>query len=88
MREAAASDPLIEDWWKREMERRLQTARSYVERLPAGTLKKDLTPEPAADIFWTVASPETYEALVARRGWTPQAFETWIAEAIADLPLA
>ena len=58
-------------------------ARSYVERLPAGTLKKDLTPELAADIFWTVASPETYEALVARRGWTPQAFETWIAEAIA-----
>ena len=88
VREAAASDPLIEDWWNREMERRLQTARSYVERLPAGTLRKDLTPEVAADIFWTVASPETYEALVARRGWTPETFETWIAEAIADLLLA
>ena len=39
------------------------------------------------DIFWTVASPETYEALVRRRGWTPEAFEAWIAVAIADLLL-
>ena len=88
VREAAASDPLIADWWATEMERRLQTARGYVERLPAGTLKPRLTPELATDIFWTLASPETYEALVQRRGWTPQAFEAWIAEAIADLLLA
>lgn len=88
VREAAASDPLIADWWTGEMERRLHTARSYVKRLPAGTLKPDLSPEVAADIFWTLASPETYDALVLRRGWTPQAFETWIAEAIADLLLA
>jgi hypothetical protein len=26
-------------------------------------------------------------ALVVRLGWTPQAFETWIAEAIGDLVL-
>jgi hypothetical protein len=26
--------------------------------------------------------------VAVRRGWTPQAFETWIAEAIADLLLA
>ena len=87
-REAAASDPLIADWWNGEMERRLRTARSYVERLPAGTLKPDLTPALAADVFWAVASPETYEALVVRRGWTPEAFEAWIAEALADLLLA
>lgn len=88
VREAAASDPLIAEWWAGEMERRLQIARGYVERLPAGTLKPNLTPELAADIFWTVASPETYEALVLRRRWTPEAFETWIAGAIADLLLA
>lgn len=87
VREAAESDPLIADWWSGEMDRRLQTARGYVERLPAGTLKPDLTSERATDIFWTVASPETYEALVRRRGWTPEAFEAWIAVAIADLLL-
>lgn len=88
VREAAASDRLIAEWWAGEMERRLQIARGYVERLPPGTLKPHLTPELAADIFWTVASPETYEALVLRRRWTPEAFETWIAGAIADLLLA
>lgn len=87
VREAAASDPAIADWWNGEMERRLQTARGYVERLPAGALKPDLTSELATDIFWTVASPETYDALVTQRGWTPEAFEEWMAVAIADLLL-
>lgn len=87
VREAAAADPLIAEWWTGEMGRRLQIARGYVDRLPVGTFKPDLTPEMAADIIWTVASPETYEALVVRRCWTPEAFETWIAEAIADLLL-
>lgn len=56
-------------------------------RPPAGTLKPDLTSTLAADVFWAVAGPETYEALVVRRGWTPEAFEAWIAEALADLLL-
>jgi hypothetical protein len=39
---------------------------------PAGALKPDLTSELATGIFWTVASPETYDALVMRPGWTPR----------------
>jgi hypothetical protein len=39
------------------------------------------------DVFWAVASPETYEALVERRGWTPKQFEAWISEATAELLL-
>jgi hypothetical protein len=86
-REAAAADPVIAKWWEAEMDRRHANFRRYVQMLPERSLKAGLAEDAAVDIFWTVASPETFEALVGRRGWTPEEFETWIAEATADLLL-
>jgi AcrR family transcriptional regulator len=86
-REAAAADPVIAKWWEAEMDRRHANFRRYVQMLPERSLKAGLARDAAVDIFWTVASPETFEALVGRRGWTPKEFETWIAEATADLLL-
>lgn len=36
----------------------------------------------AADILWTYSSPELYELLALRRGWSPQRYGEFIAEAM------
>ncbi len=47
-----------------------------------GSLRDDLTPERAADLIITLASFATYDSLVATRGWTPEQYEAWLAEAL------
>ena len=62
--------------------------RAQVRPHAAGrSLKAGLTADTARDIFWVVARPDICEALVGRRGWTPERYEGWIAEAIAALLL-
>ena len=43
----------------------------------------------ARDLLWTYNSPELYELLVLQRGWTPQRYGRWLADALtaALLPL-
>jgi hypothetical protein len=36
----------------------------------------------ARDLLWTYNSPELYELLVLRRGWTPQRYGRWLADAL------
>jgi len=45
-------------------------------------LRDDLTPERAADLIITLASFATYDSLVTSRGWTPEQYETWLAETL------
>jgi AcrR family transcriptional regulator len=43
-------------------------------------LKTGLGASRAADVIWTLASERTYLALVRDRGWSPRAYERWLAE--------
>ncbi len=54
----------------------------------AGLLRSGLSAKEAVAIAWTMTSPETYERLVLDQGWSPQAFESWLGPAIAQLVLA
>src|SRR5438309_2275859 len=36
----------------------------------------------AADVLWSFSSPELYELLVLRRGWTPKRYGRYIADAM------
>ena len=47
------------------------------------SLRPDLSERAAADIVHALASPEVYQLLVTRRGWTPGQFEQWLAAALA-----
>jgi AcrR family transcriptional regulator len=87
VREAAAADPELAAYWAQTMQERYVNARHIVGMLPADALKLGLTHDDAADIFWAVASPAVYELLVGGRGWRPERFERWIAQALADLLL-
>lgn len=66
--------------------RRIQAA--YIDMLLAnGPLRDGLTADDAAATFSTLANPNTYDLLVTRRGWTPDHYETWLADSITRLLL-
>src|SRR5919201_359209 len=55
--------------------------RGIVETLERdGVLAADLTT--AADIGWTLTHPDLYQLLVRQRGWSPEAYERWLAETL------
>jgi AcrR family transcriptional regulator len=47
-------------------------------------LRPGLDVEGAADILWTLTSPDVADRLVHRRGWGWDRFERWIGETMAD----
>jgi AcrR family transcriptional regulator len=64
---------------------RLTGAGAVVSHLAAtGGLRTDLEPGHARDIVWTLISPEVYELLVHDRGWSPDTYEQWLAQALGD----
>jgi AcrR family transcriptional regulator len=48
----------------------------------AGHLGPGITPERAADIMWAMCSPELYDLLVTQRGWPPERYGQFIAQAL------
>lgn len=46
----------------------------------AGRLRAGISETAARDILWTFTSRELYRMLVRERGWTSQAYETWVAD--------
>jgi AcrR family transcriptional regulator len=51
----------------------------------AGHLRPGITVDQAADIMWALNSPELYDLLVTRRGWAPEQYGQFIAEALTAL---
>lgn len=82
-RDAAASDPelaaLLDEVSAARLQRMTVNARGLSE---AGHLRPGITPAEAADILWTYSSPELYELLALRRGWSPEQYGRFVAEAM------
>ena len=55
-------------------------------------LRSDLDINRAADILWTLNHPDVWQLLVGQRGWTPEQYEHWFADAacsqLLDRPAA
>ena len=81
MRAAAAGDPQVAAAYQRSAGLRWQTMRAVVSALHG--MRPGLGGERAADLVWTIASPEMYDLLVLQRGWSPADFAAWVADAIA-----
>jgi AcrR family transcriptional regulator len=47
-----------------------------------GFLREGMTAARAGEIMWTYSSPELYELLVVRRGWTPAQLGDFVADAL------
>ena len=85
VRAAAASDPQIARLWQRVQQEFHANQRLLIEQLQrAGRLRPDLDLDRATDILWTINSPALYQLLVANRRWSPEDYETWLAETLTQ----
>jgi len=82
LQSAASADADLAALWSEIAERRARNMRRFAGELHAsGALRDDLSIEQAADIVWATNAAEFYALLVRQRGWTPEAFESWLADA-------
>jgi AcrR family transcriptional regulator len=85
---AAPLDPQLAALWGNISQRRTKNMCLFAADLAAtGRLRQDLSVAKAADIIWSMNSPEFYLLLVAQRGWSPHEFEDWLADAWIQLLL-
>jgi AcrR family transcriptional regulator len=75
-------DPEIGHEWLRRQQWRRELLHGLVARWQAGTLRKGLDPEAAADVLWSLTSDELFELLVGVRGWPPDAYLAWVKGAL------
>jgi AcrR family transcriptional regulator len=64
---------------------RLGALRGLLEK--SGRLRPELTAAEAVDLIWSVSGPESYLELVFERGWSPDRYEAWLADALQTLVL-
>jgi AcrR family transcriptional regulator len=79
VRDAAGADAEMAAQWATNEEQRYRVHRILAAQLQeAGALRPGLTADRAADVIFTLVSPEVYALLTVARGWTPQEWEEWI----------
>ncbi len=89
LRGAAAADPQIASLWELNKAQRYAGQRELLRILTGRSpLREGLTAKAAADILFTIGSPETYRLLVVDRGWSADRWERWYAETLARLLFA
>ncbi len=89
VRDAAATDADCRALWTQISERRWANMRRFAADLRGtGELRADLTDDEVADVIWSTNAPEFWELVVHRRGWTPDRFARWLADAWQRLLLS
>ncbi|WP_349897614.1 TetR/AcrR family transcriptional regulator [Parafrigoribacterium soli] len=83
LRDAAATDSgmaeLLEELSSARLARMTRNASTLAA---AGHLRAGITVDHAAEVLWTYSSPELYELLVMKRGWSLDRYGSFIAEAM------
>jgi AcrR family transcriptional regulator len=86
---AASLDSDLRALWQDIAERRAANMRLLADDLAStGRLRPELSTSSAADIIWSMNSPEFYLLLVEQRGWSIEEFEQWLGDAWVKLLLA
>jgi AcrR family transcriptional regulator len=78
LREAAPTDEQIAEMLRSTRERQRLDVAAAIELI----LGRPPTPS-ERDSVWVIASPEVYLLLVEESGWTPEAYEAWVADTMA-----
>ena len=80
--EAAVTDPECAALRAEISARRAANMRLFAADLRAtGELRADLSDDEVADIVWSMNAAEYRALLVGERGWTPERFGSWLADA-------
>jgi AcrR family transcriptional regulator len=86
---AAPLAPELNELWQAIAKRRADNMRLFVKDLAGtGRLSADLSEPKAADIIWSMNSPEFYLLLVEQRGWSVEEYGEWLGTAWIRLLLA
>ncbi|SDP25533.1 DNA-binding transcriptional regulator, AcrR family [Nakamurella panacisegetis] len=82
LRDAAGTDTDCAHLWSEIGRRRAANMRLLAAELRAtGDLRNDLSDGQVADIIWSMNGSEYWDLLVRERGWTPDQFAHWLADA-------
>jgi hypothetical protein len=82
-RTAAASDSRMREEYDGMDAARLTRMRDNAAALAAlGGLRTGITVDEAGDILFTIASPEMYELLVVRQGWSVERYGRYVRDTI------
>ena len=86
IRAAAPVDPEIEALWSADRDRvpRQPARRSSRASAAKDALRPGLDVDRATDILWTLNHPVVWQLLVIERGWTPDEYERWFADAAVE----
>ena len=89
LRDAAVSDKDCAAMWNEISDRRARNMRMLAAGLrETGELREDLDDDAVADIVWSMNAAEYWDLLVTRRGWSPERFRDFLADAWVRLLLA
>jgi AcrR family transcriptional regulator len=81
IRSAAEVDPDCAALWQLIQTDFHANQRTIIESIHRhGDLRRGLGVTRATDILWTLNHPDVWLLLVGERGWSPRAYETWLAE--------
>ena len=85
VRDAAVADPTVRALYDELDESRLPRMTENARYLHgAGHLRPGITIADAADLMWSVSSPEMFELLVVRRGWSLDRYADFVYDTIAN----
>ena len=80
--DGAQTDPDLKALADELNARRVGHMRAFAANLAAkGGLREGVSLEMAADVIWVMNSPEFFLLCVRGRGWAPEDFEEWLADA-------
>jgi AcrR family transcriptional regulator len=83
-RAAARDDAAAAGVWEQMCRERLVGMTAFARNLHArGTLRSGVSVEEARDVLWSLQSPEVFELFVLQRGWDPDRYGRWIADALS-----
>ena len=83
VRAAATSDPRMGKLYDEMDALRLRRMQDNARALAAiGGVRDGITVEEAGDVLFTVSSPEMYELLVTRRGWSIERYARYVRDTI------
>ncbi len=86
LRDAAVIQPALRDLLAELDDARHQRMSENAQFLhEAGHLRKSVSARAAADLMWAVTSPEMYELLVLRRGWSPDQYDDYVFDTVSRL---
>ena len=79
---AAPVDPELAAMWNEITARRARNMRLFAADLAStNALREGLSIDEAADVIWATNSSELYVLLVQERGWDPDRYAPWLADA-------